>query len=93
LAENPQLPFLTFLVYYLKKLKQNAVDIVLVDFRGLVLVIFGLYSITTNVRKESLLMKALRSTPKKNLKCPSCGRKIPQQSYGHCPFCGHALKS
>jgi len=24
LAENPQLPFLTFLVYYLKKLKQNA---------------------------------------------------------------------
>jgi hypothetical protein len=62
-------------------------------FGGLVLAVFGLYSITTNVRKESLLMKDLRSTPKRALKCPSCGRKIPQESFDYCPFCGHALKS
>ena len=49
-------------------------------FGGLVLAIFGLYSITTNVRKESLLMKALRSTPKKTLNAlhaeEKCCKKI-----------------
>lgn len=62
-------------------------------FGGLVLAIFGLYSINTNVRKEALLMKELHSMPKRALKCPSCGRKIPQESFDYCPFCGHALKS
>jgi hypothetical protein len=62
-------------------------------FGGLVLDIFGLYSITTSVRKESLLMKDLRSTPKRVLKCSSCGRKITQENFDYCPFCGHALKS
>ena len=62
-------------------------------FGGLVLAIFGLYSITTNVRKESLLMKDLRPTPKRVLKCPSCGRKMLQENFDYCPFCGRALKS
>jgi hypothetical protein len=61
-------------------------------FGGLVLAIFGLYSITTNVRKESLLLKEPQSMPKRALKCSSCGRKIPQESFDYCPFCGHPLK-
>jgi len=62
-------------------------------FGGIFLAVFGLYSISTNVRKESLLMKELRSMPKRALTCSSCGRKIPQESFDYCPFCGHALKS
>ncbi len=62
-------------------------------FGGLILAISGLYAITTSVRKESLLMNELRSTPKRALECPLCGRKILQENFDSCPFCGHALKS
>jgi predicted RNA-binding Zn-ribbon protein involved in translation (DUF1610 family) len=58
---------------------------------GLVIAIIGFYSITASVRKEALLTKELYSPPKRALKCPSCGRKIPQENFGYCPFCGHKL--
>ena len=62
---------------------------------GLVLAIFGFYSINVNVRKESLLMKESSSLPKvaPTTCCPSCGKKIPQENFEFCPFCGTPLKS
>ena len=61
---------------------------------GLVLAIFGFYSINVNVRKESLLMKELCSLPKvAPTRCPSCGKRIPQENFEFCPFCGTPLKS
>jgi hypothetical protein len=61
---------------------------------GLVLAVFGFYSINVNVRKESLLMKEASSLPKVTpTRCPSCGKRIPQENFEFCPFCGKSLKS
>jgi hypothetical protein len=62
-------------------------------FSGLFLAIFGFYSINVNVRKESLLMRELNSTPKGPPRCPSCGKVIPQENFDYCPFCGKSLKT
>jgi hypothetical protein len=60
---------------------------------GLVLAIFGFYSINVNVRKESLLITESSSLPKVTPTCcPSCGKRIPQGNFNFCPFCGKSLR-
>jgi hypothetical protein len=59
---------------------------------GLVLAIFGFYSINVNIRKESLLIRESSSLPKITpTSCPSCGKRIPQDNFKFCPFCGKSL--
>jgi hypothetical protein len=63
-------------------------------FGGLVFAIVGFYTINVSIRKESLLIKDSSVMPKVTpTSCPACGKRISQENYEFCPFCGKSLKS
>jgi hypothetical protein len=58
---------------------------------GAIIVIIGLWEHFHYWKRRNILMVELESMTWENLKCPKCGKVVPEGNHTFCPFCGSPL--